>query len=59
MATEQLTSAWSTENFFRTTLSADITSSATDIFLSTVPVGSEGTLIIDPDSAANREIIFL
>lgn len=58
MATEQLTSAWQTENFYRTQLSSDITSSATDIFLDTVPVGSEGTLIINPDSAANREIIF-
>lgn len=58
MATQQLTSAWQTENFYRTQLSSDITASATDIFLDTVPVGSEGTLIIDPDSAAKREIIF-
>lgn len=58
MATELLTSAWEPENFFETTLSADCTDSDTDIFLTGVPTNTEGTLIIDPESATDREIIY-
>ena len=46
------------QNFFSTTLSADITDTATDIFLNAVPNGSEGFLVIEPDSTTNREIIY-
>jgi hypothetical protein len=46
------------QNFFSTTLSADITDTATDIFLNAVPNGSEGFLVIEPDSTSNREIIY-
>ena len=42
------------QNFFSTTLSADITDTATDIFLNAVPNGSEGFLVIEPDSTSNR-----
>lgn len=58
MATLQETNAFGYQNFVRTALTSDITSSATDIFLDSVPTPSEGTLIINPDSAATREIIF-
>jgi hypothetical protein len=58
MASLQGTTAFGYDNFFRTTLSSDVTASATDIFLDAVPTATEGTLIIDPDSTANREIIF-
>ena len=51
------TTAITFQNFFSTTLSSDITSSATDIFLDTVPNGSEGFLVIEPESS-NREVIY-
>lgn len=46
------------QNFFQATLTADITASATDIFLDTVPNGSEGFLVIDPDNSSLREVIY-
>jgi len=58
MATLQATPAFTYENFYDSQLTSDITASATDIFLDTVPAGDEGTLIIEPDSASNREIIY-
>ena len=58
MAQEQLSADWKPTNFFETTLSADATDSDTDIFLSDVPTESEGTLVINPDSTTNREIIY-
>lgn len=58
MATELLSSTWQAQNFFETTLSADCTDSDTDIFLTSVPDFSEGTLVIDPDSVTGREIIY-
>ena len=58
MATGLLSSTWTPENFYTAYLSADITDTATDIFLDVVPVNSEGTLVIDPDSDTNREVIY-
>lgn len=58
MATGLLSTTWAPENFLDTTLSSDITAGDTDIFLSQVPTNSEGTLVIDPDSTSNREIIY-
>lgn len=46
------------QNFFSTTLSADITDTATDIFLTAVPNGTEGFLVINPDSASLREVVY-
>lgn len=46
------------DNFIETALTNDITSSATDIFLDAVPTASQGFLVIDPDNATSREIIF-
>lgn len=46
------------ENFYETTLSSDISDTATDIFLDTVPTGDEGYLVIEPDVPANREVIY-
>lgn len=46
------------QNFFQATLTADITASDTDIFLDTIPNGTEGFLVIEPDSATKREVIF-
>lgn len=58
MSTLQPTTNFSTQNFFTGYLTADITATSTDIFIDTPPTGSEGTLIIDPDTPASREIIF-
>lgn len=58
MATELLSTDWQPENFVDTTLTSDITADALDIFLDNVPTQDEGTLVIDPDSADNREIIY-
>lgn len=58
MATLQETSNFDWQNFFIAHLSSDITSSATDIFLDTIPTPSEGILVIDPDTPANSEVIF-
>lgn len=46
------------DNFFSTTLAAGITASTTAIQLNNLPTASEGFLVIEPDSAANREIIY-
>lgn len=54
----QPTSAITFQNFFTATLTATLTSTGLDVFLDTVPNGSEGFLVIDPDSATNREIIY-
>jgi hypothetical protein len=58
MASGLLTSSWDVENFYETTLSADMTAGTLEAFLTTVPVGDEGTLVIDPDSPTSREIIY-
>lgn len=52
------TSALSVQNFFESTLSSSISASDTTIPLNTVPTVSEGYLIIEPDNASNREIIY-
>ena len=46
------------QNWFETTLSSSISASDTAIPLNTVPTGVEGFLVIEPDSATNREVIF-
>lgn len=46
------------QNFYQATLTADITASATDIFLDVVPNSSEGFLVIEPDSTTAREVIY-
>lgn len=52
------TNALRTQNFFQTTLSSSISASDTTIPLNAVPTGTEGYLIIEPDSSTNREIIY-
>ena len=46
------------QNFFQATLTGDITASAVDIPLDNIPNATEGFLVIDPDSASLREVIF-
>lgn len=46
------------QNFYQAVLQSDMTDTSTDVFLDTVPVGDEGFLVIDPDSATGREIIY-
>lgn len=58
MSTLLGTTALDFQNFYQSALTSDITDVATDIFIDTVPSVSEGILVIDPDSAANREIIY-
>ena len=52
------TSNLSFQNFFSGTLSSDITSTSTDIPMDNIPNGSEGFLVIDPDSTTGREVIY-
>lgn len=46
------------DNFFSASLTSDITSTSTDIPMDAIPNAAQGFLVIDPDSASNREIIF-
>ena len=46
------------QNFFSTTLSGSLTATDTTVYLNSVPTPSEGYLVIEPDSASNREIIY-
>lgn len=46
------------QNFYSSTLSADITATSTDIFINTVPSVSESFLVIDPDNTTGREVIY-
>lgn len=46
------------QNYFSTTLTSGITASDTTIYLNSLPTPSEGYLVIEPDSATNREIIY-
>lgn len=46
------------QNFFQATLTGDITASSTDILMDNIPNASQGFLVIEPDSATNREVIF-
>lgn len=52
------TSSLAFQNFFSATLTSDITSSATDIPMDTIPNGTEGFLVIEPDSTTAREVIY-
>lgn len=52
------TSALAFQNYYSTTLSSGITSSDTTIPLNSLPTGSQGFLVIEPDSSTNREVIF-
>lgn len=46
------------ENFFTTTLSSSLTDSGLTISLNAVPTATEGYLVIDPDNASKREVIY-
>jgi hypothetical protein len=46
------------QNFFSAQLTGDLTASSTDIPMDNIPNGSEGFLVIDPDVALSREIIY-
>lgn len=52
------TSALAVQNWFETTLSGGINASDTDIGLNSVPTGTEGYLIIEPDGTTTREVIY-
>ena len=52
------TSALGVQNWYETTLSSGISSSDTTISVNNVPTPSEGYLVIEPDSATNREVIY-
>lgn len=54
MATSNLT----LQNWFETTLSSAINSTDTTISLNSVPTGTEGYLVIEPDNTSTREIIY-
>jgi hypothetical protein len=54
MATPNL----SFQNYFTTTLATGITASDSTIYLNSLPTGSEGYLVIEPDSSTNKEIIY-
>jgi len=46
------------QNFYSSTLSSTITAADTTIYLDTLPTPSEGYLVIEPDSSANREVVW-
>jgi len=46
------------QNFFSAQLTNDVSLTDTDIFIDTIPNGSEGFLVIDPDVPTKREIIY-
>lgn len=52
------TSALAVQNWFETTLTSGVTASTTTIDLNALPTGAEGYLVIEPDSEANREVIY-
>ena len=54
MATPNL----SYQNFYTSTLSAGITATDTTIYINSLPTGTEGYLVIEPDSSTNKEIIY-
>jgi hypothetical protein len=45
------------QNFFSTTLTADITSGSLTLNLAAVPTPSSGILVIEPDSSTAREVV--
>lgn len=54
MATPNL----SFQNFYTSTLAAGISATDTTIYINSLPTGSEGYLVIEPDSSTNKEIIY-
>lgn len=52
------TTALAVQNWYESTLSGGINASDTTIGLNAVPTGTEGYLIIEPDSSTNREVIY-
>ena len=54
MATPNL----SFQNFYTSTLAAGISATDTTVYLNSLPTGSEGYLVIEPDSSTNKEIIY-
>lgn len=58
MAEQTPTTALGFDNFFQASLTGDITASSTDILMDAIPTASEGFLVIEPDSANAREIIY-
>jgi len=54
MATPNL----SYQNFYSSSLSQTITAADTTLYLDTLPTPDEGYLVIEPDSSANREIVW-
>lgn len=57
MAATEATTALTCQDYFSTTLSSGITSTTTTISLASLPTGTEGFLVIDPDNSS-KEIIF-
>jgi hypothetical protein len=57
MAPTNPTSSLDVQNWFETTLSAQVGSTDTTINLNAVPTPSEGYLILDPDNTSLREVI--
>lgn len=52
------TSSLSVQDFFSTTLSAGCTASDTTIYLTALPTGNEGYLLLDAGTASTQELIF-
>lgn len=46
------------DNFFESTITSDITASATTITVATPPTASEGYLVLESDNSTTREIIY-
>jgi len=57
MATRLNPSNFGYQNFYSSTLTADITSGSLTISLAAVPTPSSGILVIEPDSSTAREVI--
>ena len=58
MATQYDPTIFGYQNFFSALLTSDITSGSLTIAVDTVPSATSGILVVDPDSATNREVIF-
>lgn len=57
MATRLNPTNFGYQNFFSTTLTADITSGSLTLNLAAVPTPSSGILVIEPDSSTAREVV--
>jgi len=58
MATQYDPTTFGWQNFYSAVLQSDITSGSLTLTLDTVPSSTSGILVIEPDSATNREVIF-